>query len=305
MFGADGDAGLQPGVDAALAGHIGDVEQVVVLLLGGKIGLFRGDLDGAHRIGVGPGCGDGYQLFFRIAERGQGAAEDAAGVQVDGVVQPLGPGHGGVAVRDDGFTPVVGGPVVADGQAELVGLAGGLAVQGELTHGAGGAASQVGAHAGVGDDQAALVEHEVAHQLVDEAHDFAAKFGGAFGYLVEGSGKAVGALHLAALQGAQQAGVVVAGHAQGGACFHHIHDPFQDSRDIGAAVGQVAEEHGFAAGRRGDLGSVDCVAQFFEQGSQFGGTAVHVADDIEGAGFVAAVGPQFVAVDAEAGDFFC
>jgi hypothetical protein len=47
-----------------------------------------------------------------------------------------------VAVDDDGAAAVLGGPVVADGQAELVGLAGGLAEQGELADRAGAAALQ-------------------------------------------------------------------------------------------------------------------------------------------------------------------
>jgi hypothetical protein len=77
-------------------------------------------------------------------------------------------GHGGVAVDDDGAAAVLAGPVVADGEAVLVGLAGGLAVQGELADGAGAAALQALGEAGVGDDQLAVVEHVVADEAVDE-----------------------------------------------------------------------------------------------------------------------------------------
>ena len=72
-----------------------------------------------------------------------------------------------------------GGPVVAHRQAELVGLAGRLAVEGELAHLARAAALHLLLHAGVGHDELAVVEDVVADQPVEELGDLArAKLGG-------------------------------------------------------------------------------------------------------------------------------
>ena len=80
-------------------------------------------------------------------------------------------GDGGVAVDDCGGAAVFGGPVVADGQAEFVGFAGGVAVEGELAHAAGGAADVLFLEAGVGDDELSVVEDVMADEFVDEVGD--------------------------------------------------------------------------------------------------------------------------------------
>ena len=99
--------------------------------------------------------GHGHQLALRPAQRGQLAAEDAAGVDVDRVVEPFGLRHRRVAV-DDGRRPaVVDRPGAADRQPELVGLARRLAVQGELAHAAGAAALVALGHARRGRPRAA------------------------------------------------------------------------------------------------------------------------------------------------------
>src|SRR5437868_7874137 len=63
--------------------------------------------------------GDRDQFAAGIAQGGQASAEDAAGVQADGVVDPLGPSGGSVAVDDHGRAPVALGPGMADGKAVL------------------------------------------------------------------------------------------------------------------------------------------------------------------------------------------
>ena len=104
---------------------------------------------------VDAGGGDRDQRPFGILERGETATEHAAGVHAQGVVQPLRGRHRGVAVHHDGAAPVLGRPRVADRQAVLVGLAGGLPVQAELADPARGAAVVALDQAGVRHHQAA------------------------------------------------------------------------------------------------------------------------------------------------------
>ena len=75
-------------------------------------------------------------------------------------------GDGRVAVDDRRPAAVVLGPRVAHRQAELVGLAGGVAVQRERAHPARGAAVVRLLEPGVRDDQPAAVQHVVADQAV-------------------------------------------------------------------------------------------------------------------------------------------
>ena len=116
-------------------------------------GLRLGRQERPGRFTVGP-CGrDRYELLLRVTQGGQFAAEHAAGVDVDRPVQPFRLGDGRVAV-DDGRRPsVFRRPVVADRQAELVGLAGRLAVEGEVPHLARASTLHLFLHPGVSDDQ--------------------------------------------------------------------------------------------------------------------------------------------------------
>jgi len=74
---------------------------------------------------------DGYEFSLRVAEGGEGAAQDCAGVDVDSVVAPLGCFDWSVAVDYGCCAVIVGGPVETDGQALIVGLAIGFAVEAE------------------------------------------------------------------------------------------------------------------------------------------------------------------------------
>ncbi len=111
---------------------------------------------------------DGHQLPLGVAQRGHGPTEDATGVQADGVVVEGGDGCGGVPVDDQGPAPVVVGPRVAHREAELVGLAGGVAVQGVRADPARGPAVVLLRQAGVADHQPSAVEQVVADKTVHE-----------------------------------------------------------------------------------------------------------------------------------------
>ena len=138
-------------------------------------GLLLGGQERPGRLAVGPGGGDRDELPLRVAEGGELAAEDAAGVDVDRAVEPLGLGDRRVAVDDHGRPAIFRRPVVADGQAELVGLAGRLAVEGEVPDPARAPPLHLLLHPGVGDHELAAVEDVVAHQAVEEVGELLAE----------------------------------------------------------------------------------------------------------------------------------
>src|SRR5690606_17652563 len=268
-----------PGLDDAPAVHVGEVQRAAVLAARG----FRAQRTG--RLVPDPLGRYVDQFPLRPAQRGQLAAEHGAGVQADGVVEPGGLRDGGVAVDDGGPAAVVLGPRVAHGQAELVGLAGGVAVQGVAADPAGGAAVVLLGQTGVADHQPAAVEDVVADEPVDELPHLGAELLALAVHLLDGLGESVGVLHLAALEVPAELVLVVAGHAQRVARPDHGHHPPQHAGAVRAAVDEVADEHGGAALGVHAVG----VAQLAEQGVQFGGAAVDVADDVEGAGEVGQV----------------
>ncbi|MGX1117124.1 hypothetical protein RKD37_002487 [Streptomyces ambofaciens] len=190
-----------------------------------------------------------------------------------------------MAVDHRRAAPVVLGPRVAHRQTELVGLAGGVAVQGVRADPAGGAAVVLLGQTGVADHEPAAVEDVVADQAVDELPYLGAELLALAVHLLDRLGESVGVLDLAALEEAAVLVLVVARHAQRVARLDHGHHAAQHAGAVRAAVDEVADEDGGAA-----LG-VDAVgvAELGEQGLQLGGAAVDVADDVEGAGEVGEV----------------
>ena len=192
VFSGDSDVVLQAGADEAFAGDVGEVEKVVVDLLGAE---GRRRRLGRKRLGafiVGVEGGDGDEFFLWIAESGELAAVDAAGVNVDGAVEPLGFGNGSVAVYDDGLAAIIAGPVVADGQAEIVNFAGGFAEEGKVANRRGAAALHFLLHAGMSDDETAAIENVMADESVEKFCDLLAEFRRLFLELREGLDNAMG-----------------------------------------------------------------------------------------------------------------
>ena len=259
------------GLDDPGPGHVADVQHVR-FAAGGAGARRRGDREGPRRGMVDAGRGDADQGPFGIIQGRETATEDTAGVQAQGVVQPLRLRHRRVAVEHQGPAAVLLRPGVPDGQAVLVGLAGGLPVQAELADPAGRAALVALDQAGVGHHQAPAVEHVVADQAVDERLHRSPELSRLGLELFHRGVQAVAALDVLAAQRPQQLGLVVAGHAQRGPGGHHAHDQAQHARRIGAAVHQVAEEHrapGGVAGvyRQAGAVAVDRVAELAPAGS--------------------------------------
>jgi hypothetical protein len=105
-----------------LPGDVVDVEQERgPVLLGEQRGVL-GRQEWLGRLVVGAARSNGDQLALRPAQRREPTTEDAAGVDVDGVVQPLSLGNRGVPVDDRGLPAIVGRPLQANRESELVGL---------------------------------------------------------------------------------------------------------------------------------------------------------------------------------------
>ena len=75
------------------------------------------------------------------------------------------------------FSAILGGPVVAHRQSELIGFARRLAVEAELADCTGTAAVHFFAQTGMRDHQSPVVEHVMADKAVEERCEFASVLG--------------------------------------------------------------------------------------------------------------------------------
>jgi hypothetical protein len=153
----------------------------------------------------------------------------------------------------------------------------------------------------VGYDAAALIEHGVADETVDEVRDLTAELLWFAVELGERLGQAVGDLHVAAVEGAPQLVLVVARHTGSAAVADHSHHQTQDPWAVGAAVDEVADEERLAAGGMDGGRSVrsHLVAELGEQRNELLGAAVDVTDEVERPVVVTAVGPPALPFDPD------
>ena len=301
----DRDPPAQPGLDPPPAEYVGDVEQAAGLVRrsgrsggrgpGGRAGLSRRAAVGHQRAGRlvvhAPGR-DGHQFPLRIAQRGQPAAEHAAGIDTDGVIDPNGHGDRRVTVDHGRLAPVVLRPRVADRQPEFVRLPGGFPVQRERPDRSRGAAVHFLPQARMGDHQPPAVQHVVADQAVQEGDHLGPELLRRGLQLRQRLGQAMGDLDVAAAQRPQQLALVVAGNAQRGAGRGHRQHRGEHARRVRAAVDQVTEEHRGPARRMppSAIGGGP-VAERVQQVGQFPVAAVHVADDVKRPVLAGPVGP--------------
>jgi hypothetical protein len=291
---ADRHGAGQARLDDPLAGDVVDVEDEGRPAVVGARCRVLGRQERLGGLVVGAARRNRDELALGPAQRREAAAEDAPRVDVDRVVDPLGLGDGGMAVDDGRLAAVVRGPLQADGETELVGLPRRLAEEREVADPSGGAPLVGRLHARVRHDEVAVVEHDVADELVEEvAHGLSERLGLAL-ELLERLAEAVRDPHVAPLELAHELEVVVAGQADRGPRLGHRHHELEDARRVRAAVPVVADEHGAPAIGRHDGRAVPVhhVAELAQQLGQLGVAAVDVADDVEGPGLGAAVGPQ-------------
>ena len=162
--------------------------------------------------------------------------------------------------------------------------------------------------AGVGDDEAPVVEDEVRDEVVAPRGHRVAELGRLLGQLREGLGETVADLDLTAPEGAHQLVLVVAGDGDGVPGGRHPHGQPQDARGVRATVDEVTQEgHGAALrvdGVDGPAGAVpdEVVAEASQQRLELGAAAVHVADDVERPMVIAAVVVEPFAADRDRGD---
>ena len=195
----------------------------------------------------------GDEIHLGVAQGGEAAAERAAGVDVDGAVDPTRLRHGRVPVDDAGLPAVLRGPVVTDHHPELVRLAGGLAEEGEVPHPARRPALEPLLQARVGDHETPPVQDVVADEPVQKRGDLIPELRGLISEPLHRFGEAVLEPDVLAAQRADELRVVVAGHAEGGAGGGHAHDQAQHLGRLRAAVHEVPEEDRTPPLRRADL----------------------------------------------------
>ena len=296
VLGRHGEESHRRGLDRAPAEHVGEPQFVRCPLPGrGSERLHRFVVDG-ERV-------DRHGLALGIAQRRQPAAEDAAGVEAEGVVHPFQFGRGRVAVGDQRPAAVLLRPRVAHGQPELVGLAGGVAVERERAHPARRPVVVGLLQPGVGDDEPAAVEHQVGDQPVAPVAHLRAELLGLGVELGEGQLQPVGALHVVPVERADQLRLVVSRDGERVPSRRHAHREPQHPDRGRAAVDEVADEdHPSPVGVDGvDRAALPvhdrAVAEPVQQREQLGEAAVDVADDVERAGLVGEVAEQPFAHD--------
>ncbi len=160
---------MQPSGNDPLSAHILRVEQIVVDLLRRKrLGLLSCRQEGASWFAVSRFRRDRNKLLFRVSQRRQSSAEDAAGVDVDSSVQPFGFRNRRMAVDDHRRAPVFGRPVTTHRQTEFVSLTSRFAVQSEVADLAGAASLHLFFHPGVGNDQFAVIQYVVTDKTIQK-----------------------------------------------------------------------------------------------------------------------------------------
>lgn len=172
---------------------------------------------------------------------------------------------------------VLRGPVEADGQAVLVGLAGRLAVEREVANAARAAPLHVGAHPGVRHDEPPAVEDVVAHERVEKGRHLLHELRRLLLELRNRLGEPVGEAHVLPSELPLQLHVVVPRHAQRGAGLDHPHHEAEDAGRVGAAVDEIAEEDRLPAVRMAPF----AVPEPRQERPKLRGAAVDVADDVE------------------------
>ncbi len=152
------------------------------------------------------------------------------------------------------------------------------------------------------DDEFAAVENIVADEPVEKLQHLIAKLVGLGLELVQRRLQPVRDRDVLAAQLAHELDIVVAGHAQRVAAFHHAHDEAQHAGTVRSAVNEVAQKHRLAAGRRRDqdiaVRLLYSVVELPQQCRQLVEATVDIADDVERSGLVAPVVPQLRARDA-------
>ena len=122
-----------------------------------------------------------------------------------------GSGNRRVSVHDHRAPAILGCPVVANGETKFVRLAGCLAEESKVSNSSRAAALHFLLHAGVCDDQLAIVEHIVADEIVNEVRHLRAKLRRLRVKLRERLAQPVRDLHLPTPKLSHQLDIVVAG----------------------------------------------------------------------------------------------
>ena len=210
----DGQPPQLRGLDGPAPGDVADAQLVA--------GTSWGDERPSGFV-VDPPCRHLDGLPFRVAQRRQPPAEHASCVQAQRVVDPVESRCGGVSVDHHRPAAVVLGPRVAHRQPVLVALAGGVAVQRKGPHPARRPPVVGLLQASVGNDESSVIQHEVGDQVIAPVAHLPAELGGLCLQLRERGLQAMSHLDVLAVEGADQLGLVIAGHRDGVTRRSHAH----------------------------------------------------------------------------------
>src|ERR1700693_4589968 len=151
-----------------------------------------------------------------------------------------------MAVDHHRSSPILGGPVVSNGQSKLVRLPRRFSVESKVAHLTRTASLHLFFHASVGDDQLSVIQDVVADELVEEFADLGAKLWGLLVELFQRIGEPMRDLYIFPTQFAHQLDVMVPRDAKCCSGFHHTHGQAQNFRNAWPAIDKVAEKNNFA-----------------------------------------------------------
>lgn len=274
------------------------IEQPIRLGLRARLG--RGG-EWARRLAIDSRRRNLDQLPLRPAQRRELAAEDAARVDADRVIDPFRIRRRRMAIDDSRAAAIIRRPIEPHRQAELIRLARRLAEQRELADSGRAAADHLLLQPGMGDGELAAVEPIMTAKIREESFCALAELGGLLRELIDRLLKPMADCDLSAFEPARQFAIMIALHDIGDARLLRLHGDAQHARHIRPAIDEIADEDQLAAmrGRDGDRIAFarDDIAERCDQQPQFVDAAMHVADHIEGADIVALVGPHRAALD--------
>src|SRR5262249_1791753 len=148
-----------------------------------------------------------------------------------------------------------------------------------------------------------VVEHVVAHEIVEKTRDAIAKLRALRLELRQRLRETMCDLYVTAVQLLYELDIVVPGDGERGASVDHRHHESEHVGDSWPTVDQVADENRLGIlGMTPDAAAILCITQLAEELLELGSASVNVADDIERPVVEFAVVPQRLSLDRNLGD---
>src|SRR5271154_3997935 len=151
-----------------------------------------------------------------------------------------------MAINNHRLAPVLSGPVITNGQAEFVRLAGRLAVQRKIANLSRTTPLHLFFHPRVSNDKLSVVQDIVTDQPINELGDLSAKFLRLLVELLQRISESMRDLHVFAPELAHPLDVVVTGNAKSCIGLDHAHGQAEYVRNLRAAIHKIAKKNALA-----------------------------------------------------------